>query len=107
MSFERSARRRIRRAGEVRWDELRRRQASVVMTGREQGKASLVVARVVCAARERVLGWVELRCVVGDVNAGMLATWCVQVDRNQSLDCMARPDEQWTRWTAGSRRRGV
>jgi hypothetical protein len=37
-------------------DELRRRQASAVTNWREQQKASLVVARRVCAAQERVLG---------------------------------------------------
>jgi hypothetical protein len=70
-------------------DELRRRQASAVTNWREQQKASLVVARRVCAAQERVLGDGVVCCVVGDGNAGMLATWCVQVGRNQALDCMA------------------
>jgi hypothetical protein len=65
------------------------------MNGRSQAKASLVVARGVCAGRERVLVVVVMCCVVGDGNAGMLATWCVQV--NQGLDCMAQPDGQWTR----------
>ena len=26
---------------------------------------------------------------------------------NQSLDCMAQPDEQWTRWTVGEAERRV
>jgi hypothetical protein len=45
-----------------RWDEYRRRQASVVVNGREQGKASLVVARGVCAIKERVLVVVVVCC---------------------------------------------
>jgi hypothetical protein len=61
-----------------RWDELRRRQASAVLDGTEQGKASLVVARVVCAVEEGVSGSSVLW---GDGNAGMLTPWCVQVGR--------------------------
>jgi hypothetical protein len=104
MSFERSVRRRIRRADAV---EVGRASQTAGECGAEWERAREGVPRG-CAWSLRgqgksvggggvLWGMAMLECRVGGVYRS--------VGRNQSLDGMAWPDEQWTRWTAGGRRR--
>lgn len=80
MSFERSVRRRIRRAEAVEVGRASQTAGECGADWREQGKASLVVARGVCAARERVL---VVCCVVG---MAMLECWLGGVYRSVGIN---------------------